>query len=129
VGSSSASLNAPGNTQRADQVKPEVEIYKTVGPGQPWFDPTAFAQVNEARFGNAGFNSMRGPGVGNWDIGIHRVFRINERMNLQFRAESFNFTNTPKFNNPSATAGSSSLGIVNSAYNEREFRLGLRFGF
>ena len=129
VGSSSSSLNAPGNTQRGDQVKAEVEIYKTVGPGQPWFDPTAFAQVNDARFGTAGFNSMRGPGVGNWDIGIHRMFRITERMNLQFRMESFNFTNTPKFNNPSSTAGSSSFGIVSSSYNEREFRLGLRFGF
>ncbi|MBE0659850.1 MAG: TonB-dependent receptor [Bryobacteraceae bacterium] len=129
IGSSSASLNAPGNTQRGDQVKPEVTINKTVGPGQPWFDTTAFAQVTEARFGTAGFNSMRGPGVGNWDIGIHRVFTINERMNIQFRAESFNFTNTPKFNNPSATAGSSSFGIISSAYNEREFRFGLRFGF
>lgn len=129
IGSSSASLNAPGNTQRGDQVKGEVEIFKTVGPGQPWFDTTAFAQVNDARFGTAGFNSMRGPGVGNWDIGIHRLFRLTERVNLQFRMESFNFTNTPKFNNPSATAGSSSFGIVNSAYNEREFRLGLRMGF
>jgi len=129
IGSSSASLNAPGNTQRGDQVKPEVAINKTVGPGQPWFDTTAFTQVTEARFGTAGFNSMRGPGVGNWDIGIHRVFTINERMNIQFRAESFNFTNTPKFNNPSATAGSSSFGIISSAYNEREFRFGLRFGF
>jgi hypothetical protein len=129
IGSSSASLNAPGNSQRGDQVKAEAERYKTVGPGQPWFDISAFAQVNDARFGTAGFNSMRGPGVGNWDIGVHRRFQFTERMDLQFRMESFNFTNTPKFNNPSATAGSSAFGIVNSAYNEREFRLGLRFGF
>lgn len=129
VGSSAASLNAPGNSQRGDQVKPDVEIFKTVGPGQPWFDTSAFAQVTAARFGTVGVNSMRGPGVGNWDIGIHRLFQITERFNLQFRMESFNFTNTPKFNNPSATAGSSAFGIVNSAYNEREFRLGLRMGF
>jgi hypothetical protein len=129
IGSSSASLNAPGNSQRGDQVKPEVAIYKNVGPGQPWFDPTAFAAVNEARFGTAGFNTMRGPGIANWDIGLHRQFRLGEGKSLQFRMESFNFTNTPKFNNPSATAGSSSFGIVSSAYMEREFRLGLRFGF
>lgn len=129
VGSSSASLNAPGNSQRGDQVKPDVQIFKTVGPGQPWFDTSAFAQVTAARFGTVGVNSMRGPGVGNWDIGIHRLFQITERFNIQFRMESFNFTNTPKFNNPSATAGSSAFGIVNSAYNEREFRLGLRMGF
>jgi hypothetical protein len=129
IGSSASSLNAPGNTQRADQVKEHVEILGGVGPGQPWFDPTAFAPVNDARFGTAGFNSMRGPGIRNWDFGLHRNFRFSERVNLQFRAESFNLTNTPKFNNPSATAGSSSFGQISSAYGEREFRLGLRLGF
>ena len=129
IGSSSASLSAPNNTQRADQVKPDVEIRGTVGAGQPWFDPTAFAAVNVARFGTAGFNSMRGPGTRNWDVGIHRQFRLTERFNLQLRAESFNVTNTPKFNNPSSTAGSSGFGEIRSSYGERELRVGLRLGF
>ncbi len=129
IGSSSTSLNAPGNTQRGDQVKPNVAILGGVGPGNPWFDPTAFAQVNDARFGTAGFNSMRGPGTRNWDIGVHRRFQFSERFDMQFRMESFNFTNTPRFNNPAATAGSSAFGIISSSYGEREFRLGLRLGF
>jgi hypothetical protein len=129
VGSSSASLNAPGNAQRADQVKENVAIFGGVGRGQPWFDPSAFAPVNEARFGTAGFNSMRGPGIRSWDLGLHRNFRLSERFNLQFRAESFNVTNTPMFDNPRATAGSSGFGEIWSSYGEREFRLGLRLGF
>ena len=129
VGASSASLNAPGNTQRADQVKAAVDILGGIGRGQPWFDPTAFAVVNDARFGTAGFNSMRGPGIANWDFGLHRRFQLTERVNLEFRVESFNFTNTPKFDNPRNTAGSSGFGEIQSAYNEREFRLGLRLGF
>jgi len=42
VTSSAASLNAPGSTQRADQVKADVQILGT--PGQ-WFDTTAYAAV------------------------------------------------------------------------------------
>ncbi|MBI3470687.1 MAG: TonB-dependent receptor [Candidatus Solibacter usitatus] len=129
VGSSGSTLNAPGSTQRADQIKGEAAILGGIGAGRPWFDPTAFAAVNQARFGTAGFNSMRGPGVGNWDVGLHRTFRLTERVNLQFRAESFNFTNTPKFDNPRSTAGGSGFGEVFSAYSEREFRFGLRVGF
>ena len=48
VTASNASLNAPGNTQRANQVKPEVQILGGVGPNQPYFDPLAFAPVTTA---------------------------------------------------------------------------------
>ncbi|MGH9338229.1 MAG: hypothetical protein ACRD1R_01225 [Acidobacteriota bacterium] len=40
VGASADSLNSPGNDQRADQVKPEVEIF---GGIDLYMDPTAFA--------------------------------------------------------------------------------------
>lgn len=129
IGSSASSLNAPGNTQRADQVKDTVEKPGGIGPGQPWFDPTAYAPVNEARFGTAGFNSLRGPGVANWDLGLHRRFQLSAGFDLQFRADAFNVTNTPKFNNPRSTAGSSGFGEIFSSYGQREIRLGLRLGF
>jgi hypothetical protein len=129
IGSSAASLNAPGNSQRADRVKETLEKPGGIGAGQPWFDPTAFAPVNEARFGTAGFNSVRGPGVANWDLGLHRSFQLRGEMTLQLRAEAFNVTNTPKFNNPRSTAGSSGFGEIFSSFGEREMRLGLRLGF
>ena len=48
----------PGNTQRADQVKPTVQKLGGVGRGQSFFDPLAFAPVTQPRFGTAGFNSL-----------------------------------------------------------------------
>ena len=39
------SLNAPNNTQTADQVNPMVTRLGNVGPGQLYYDPTAFASV------------------------------------------------------------------------------------
>jgi len=129
VTSSSTSLNAPGSSQRADQVKPTVDILRGVGPGTPWFDPTAFAAVNTARFGNVGRNRMRGPGMRNWDLSLSRRFKVSERVNLQLRMDTSNFTNTPRFDNPRSDASSSGLGEITSAWGEREVRIGLRIGF
>jgi hypothetical protein len=141
VSASGNSLNAPGNSQRADQVKDNVEILGGVGPGQAYFDPFAFKPVTEARFGTAAFNRLRGPGVANWDFGLFRQFPIREGMNLQFRIESFNFTNHPHFNNPGANVSNLRLNTdgtirdlngfseITSSFGERQFRAGLRFAF
>jgi hypothetical protein len=79
---------------------------------------------------------MRGPGVVNMDMSVFRAFKFTERVNLQFRAESFNLSNTPHFANPSGNINSSSFGIITSTQSaadaigrSREFRLGLRLGF
>ncbi|HEY7616160.1 MAG TPA: TonB-dependent receptor, partial [Terriglobales bacterium] len=80
VSAAGTSLNAPFSSQRADQVKPEVQKLGGVGRGEPFFDPMAFAAVNEPRFGTAGFNSLRGPGRINWDFGLFRHFRLSEKL-------------------------------------------------
>ncbi len=102
VTSDGGSLRLPGSTQRADQVKQDVARLNGIGRGVAYFDPFAFERVLEPRFGSAGFNSLRGPGFFNTDLGLFRQFSVKERYRFQFRAEMFNWTNTPKFANPSA---------------------------
>jgi hypothetical protein len=128
-----AALNAPANTQIADQVKPEVEI---IGRREMWFDTSAYAPVNTPRFGNSGFNQIRGPGLVNLDMSIYRTFRFTERVGLQFRAEGFNVTNTPHFGSPATNVSGSNFGVITSTANtgregidERLFRFGLRLSF
>ena len=60
VSADDTSLNLPGSTQTADQVKPDVEKLGGVGRGTPYYDPTAFAEVTEARFGNTGYDTCAG---------------------------------------------------------------------
>jgi hypothetical protein len=148
VTSSAASLDMPGSTQTADQVRPEAITLGGAGRGQSYFDPLAFAPVTAARFGTAGMNSMRGPGVVNWDFGIFRQFRLREGWALQFRAEAFNFSNTPHFANPGTNVSNMSLdpdGTIRSlggyseitstinlgrdGIDERQFRVGLRLSW
>ena len=148
VSADGTSLNMPGSTQRADQIKDDVAILGNIGPGQSYFDPLAFAPVTTARFGTAGYNSLRGPSVRNLDLSIYRQFRVGHGATLQFRVEAFNVTNTPHFANPSANVSnlqlnadgtirnlggfSSITGTANTGrdgIDERLIRLGLRFGF
>jgi hypothetical protein len=101
VGASGTSVNAPGgNSQTADQVLPVVKHVGGIGRLEPYFDPLAFRQPTDVRFGNTGRNILRGPGTINADLGIAREFRIRERLRMKFLAEAFNFTNTPHFSNP-----------------------------
>lgn len=148
VTASGTSLDAPGNAQRADLVKSKVEKIGGAGPGQSWFDPFAFAPVTEVRFGTAGFNAVRGPGVLNLDAGLFREFKVRERWTVQFRAEGVNITNSPHFGqpggnvsnlqmNPNGTIRSlggyteinSVTGTGREGIDERVFRLGMRVSF
>lgn len=118
-GSSSSNLNATvGNTQRADLLKPSVAILNQYGKNTKWFDTTAFGPVGDLnRFGTAPFYFLHGPPMFNIDFGLGRNFRLSERFTMQFRAESFNLTNTPHFGNPNGDENSSSFGQVDGLAN------------
>jgi len=141
VTSSGTLLNAPGNTQTADQVLTEVKILGNVGRGESYFDPNAFAPVNDVRYGTVGRNTLRGPGVFNVDASIFRNFKLTERFVLQFRTEVFNLTNTPAFNDPGANVSSQTrvggsivslngyTEITSAQSTERQFRFALKLTF
>jgi len=149
VSANAASLNTPGSSQTADQVG---ELVKTgdVGGGTQYYSVSAFRDPNFQRpsnvfrFGTMGRNAVRGPGFQKADLAIFKDFAINERFKLQFKAEAFNFTNTPRFGNPAANVSSmavnSTTGEVTNTNNfmaitstdagsERKFRFGLRLSF
>ncbi len=140
--SAGTSLNAPGNTQTADQVLSEVKILGNVGRGESYFDPNAFAPVTAVRYGTVGRNTLRGPGVFNIDASIFRNFKLTERFVLQFRTEVFNLTNTPAFNNPGANVSAPTrrtdgsiislngyTEITTAQSTERQFRFALKLTF
>lgn len=124
------SLNAPGSTQRADQVKPSVAIHPH--NTSQYFDTSAFAAVTTARFGSASFDSLRAPGAANLDASIFRSFAYRERFKLQLRMEAFNLTNSPHFGAPNSTVGSAAIGTITSTsalsrtQDARYFRFGAK---
>jgi len=81
-------------------------------PGGKGFNPSAFmppptdANRNPTRQGNLPRNALRGFGATQWDLAIHRDFRIRESLKLQFRSELFNVLNHPNFGPPFGRLGS-----------------------
>jgi len=82
-----------------------------------------------ARQGNVARNVYIGPGFANWDFGMNKNFRITERYNLQFRFESFNFSNHPNWNRPNTGITSLNYGVITSARSMRTSQLALKFIF
>ncbi len=73
-------------------------------------------------------SDVRGDGINNLDLSIFKIFRIRESMELQLRAEFFNFTNTPRFGIPGEAFGSDDFGRISEQANQsRHGQIGIRF--
>jgi hypothetical protein len=100
-----------------------------------WFDPSSFAPTilagtTQPSFGNAGHNSIWGPGRDNWDLAMFKTFAPTERLHIELRAESFNTWNHTQFNGiNSAIGGGPDTGKANSAFDPRTFQLGAKISF
>jgi hypothetical protein len=93
-------------------------------------DSSAFALPALYTYGNAGRNILYGPGLYNVDFSAFKDFRFTESIRLQFRAEFFNFFNTPSFKNPSTTFGTSAFGNITATnHDNREIQFGLKLLF
>ncbi len=127
---SAATLNAPGNNNRPN-LNGKPEIYGAVGRGVKWFDVTKFSAPPPATYGTTGRNILQGPGIVNLDFSVFRKFPIiAERLSGELRMESFNFTNTPHFNNPTGDFGSASFGeVTGAAGDQRTFQFALKLIF
>jgi hypothetical protein len=98
------------------------------------------ASTGFAAFGDIGRNTFRGPFQTNHDISIVKRTNITETVNLEFRAEAFNFLNHPTFQSPQAQGGSfGNYGIVDvstgdssilaTANRPRTIQFGLKLNF
>jgi hypothetical protein len=96
-----------------------------------WFIKENFEDPAPGTFGSLGNYSNIGPGINTLDLSLFKDFRISERYRLQFRAESFNLTNTPQFERPGGTHGNSDFGIINDTRDNtnRQWQFALRFMF
>ncbi len=158
VSAAGGSVNSPGNSQTPDIIG-ATSYSRGTGPGDSWFNPNAFRPVEFSpgyntttgrRFGTAGRNILRNPGYANIDISVVRNFRLTEKVNMEFRVDSFNFTNTPHFGGAGSNASAPSRDpvtgailldaagkprlngfteITSAAQDQRQFRFGLRLAF
>jgi hypothetical protein len=106
-----------------------------------YFNIFAFARPLEGSLGNLGKNTLRGPGVNNWDISVFKNTRINERVNIQLGLETFNTFNHTQWDtlntsinapNPGAvltTATQGQAGTVTGTRDPRNVQLRMKLLF
>jgi hypothetical protein len=94
-----------------------------------WFSTAAFTTPPYGSFGNAGRNILNGPGLQVVNVSIVKNTAIGERLNVQFRTESFNALNHTNFNLPDQFLGSPTFGQVVSAQDPRRIQFALKFLF
>ena len=132
------------------------------GPTATWFNPNNITEPLESQlysnnepgmFGNLGRNVLTGPGRNNWDLALHKDFRLpwwgKEGSTLQFRWETFNSFNhtqwsgvnvgcsgapnadgSPAFGRPcGGNQYNLGNGEVNSTWEPRVMQFALKFVF
>ena len=112
-----------------------------VNPGHPvnYIKTQCFSFPRPAtRMGNAGRNSLIGPGLSNLDVALFKnnpIKRISEGFNVQFRAEFFNMLNHTNLSPPVAnntlfaadgTAITTAGLITTTSTSARQLQFGLR---
>lgn len=81
-------------------------------------------------FGNAGRNTVVGPGLYQTDLGLHKSFALpKEGMALEFRAEFFNLTNKTNLNTPEGNRSSNNFGTITSTAPARQTQFALKLVF
>lgn len=101
-----------------------------------WLNPAAFSTAPRGRYGTSGRNPIAGPDFVQLDASAIKDTRLTERVNLQFRAEFFNFLNRPNFAAPNTVVGTPNFGRIFNTFGRtigagtsRQIQMGMRLGW
>jgi Carboxypeptidase regulatory-like domain len=86
----------------------------TTGSITQWFANKSVFQSPGNAFGNLGRNAIVGPGWEDVDLALIKNTKVTERINVQFRADAFNFFNHPNWGQPGGTVGTLNFGVIQS---------------
>jgi hypothetical protein len=116
----------------------------TNAPCYQFLSPAAFTPNPVGTYGDVERNGIRGPRYFGFDLGLSRTLKLNEKFNLEIRAEAFNILNVVDFVGQFAPAGqppgttyttlsqgltSSTFGEAQGAYDPRILQFALKLHF
>jgi hypothetical protein len=121
------------NTGSFGQLRPDLVGNPDPGTRTPehWFNAEAYATPAEFTFGNAGRNSLVGPGTRTADLYLRKDFKLRGRARLEIRIEAFNAFNHPNFGLPDNYVDDleSAGTITYTAISQRQIQFGARLAF
>lgn len=98
----------------------------------PQLNQNCFTAPADTEFGNEPRvdPSLRSPGIDNWDLSLSKKTTLHDRLNLEFKVESFNLANRVQFQEPDTNITDPTFGVISSQQNQpRLLQLSLRLSF
>ena len=100
-----------------------------VDSGSGFFNLAAFTTPLPGQYGNAGRNTITGPGAFSMNLSLQRTITLRERLRLQFRVDANNLTNHVNISSIGTVVNSLTYGVPLSAGSMRSLSATLRFNF
>jgi hypothetical protein len=134
-------FNPTNNGDSRNPIRPSLnpDFHGRTIEGGPthYFNPEAYIVPPDGTYGNAGRNSLIGPGLAELDASVKKLTPLTERATLQFRAEFFNVLNHTNFGTPNeviySAAGSTpspTAGVITSTSStSRQIQFGVKLLF
>jgi carboxypeptidase family protein len=131
----SDTLGLGGGTSNRPNLVSKVSYPKKVSA---WFSTSSFADPTapwngggNQGFGNAGKDSVVGPGIFNWNLSLFKSIPLTSREGpkIELRFESFNTFNHTSFQGVDTGSHDGNFGQVTNDYGPRTLQLGGKFKF
>jgi hypothetical protein len=94
-----------------------------------YFDASKYALPALGSYGNAGRNSLIGPGNYNLNFALFKKVSIRENWQIQYRWEMFNALNHANLGNPRSNISAARPGQIDTTSGPRIMQMGLRLTF
>ncbi len=102
---------------------------EAIDTGSGFFNQNAFTIPVAGTYGDAGRNTIPGPGTFNLNLAFARSFTFSERRRLEFRLESNNVLNHVNYTNLYTVVNAVNYGLPSAAGSMRSMNAVVRFRF
>jgi hypothetical protein len=121
--------NSGGATAGSDRPNVSGDVSLAAPTPERWFNTAAFSVPARYMFGNAGRNSVRGPGFATFDVALSKSVRTS-RGAVTVAMQVFNVFNRANFDQPGSFVDEpTTFGRILSAKAARQAQLVARIGF
>jgi hypothetical protein len=100
---------------------------------EQWFNTSCFVRRSlpetGTRPGNAGRNTIRGPGFARTDLSLFKNIDLRADHRIQLRVEAFNLFNQQRFGQPGGQVGTANFGRITTSDDGRIVQLAAKYSF
>jgi hypothetical protein len=98
-------------------------------PDGSYASAAAFTAPAPGQWGSAGRNTITGPRTFQLNAGVTRTFRVNDRLNLDWRLDATNVLNSVTYVGVNTLVTSPQFGLPNRVSDMRKLRMSIRVRF